>query len=239
MNYLFATKIKLFLQDRHMCVNYTPTRKEALADFGVNGQQLDDYKAETWQDYAAPIIRHDNHGEREVMLASYGMIPKDKMPIGAKRYSTMNARAETIGQLRTYAKPWREGMLCLVPMQHFFEPCYESGKAERWKIGLKDEADFAVAGIYQEWDEIEGAKISYSFTQITINANDHPLMKRFHKPEDEKRSLVIIHRRHYDDWLSCKNTEFARSFFHCYPASEMQAEAVKANQHVERQSSLF
>jgi hypothetical protein len=56
MNYLFATKIKPFLQDRHMCVNYTPTRKEALADFGVNGQQLDDYKAETWQDYAAPII---------------------------------------------------------------------------------------------------------------------------------------------------------------------------------------
>jgi putative SOS response-associated peptidase YedK len=103
MNYLFATKIKLFLQDRHMCVNYTPTRKEALADFGVNGQQLDDYKAETWQDYAAPIIRHSNHGEREVMLASYGMIPKEKMPIGAKRYSTMNARAETIGQLRTYA----------------------------------------------------------------------------------------------------------------------------------------
>jgi putative SOS response-associated peptidase YedK len=43
-------------------------------------------------------------------------------------------------------------------MQHFFEPCYESGKAERWKIGLKDEADFAVAGIYQEWDEVEGAK---------------------------------------------------------------------------------
>lgn len=71
MNYLFATKIKLFLQDRHMCVNYTPTRKEALADFGVNGHQLDDYKAEIWQAYSAPIIRHSNHGEREVMLASY------------------------------------------------------------------------------------------------------------------------------------------------------------------------
>jgi putative SOS response-associated peptidase YedK len=64
-------------------------------------------------------------------------------------------------------------------------------------------------------------------------------MKRFHKPGDEKRSLVIVHRRHYDDWLSCKNPEFARSFFHCYPASEMQAEVVKANQQVERQSSLF
>ena len=84
-----------------------------------------------------------------------------------------------------------------------------------------------------------GAQKSYSFTQITINANDHPLMKRFHKPGDEKRSLVIVHRRHYDDWLSCKNPEFARSFFIGYPASEMHAEAVKAKQQVERQSSLF
>lgn len=220
-----------------MCVNYTPTRKDRLADFGVNGQHLDDYKAETWQDYAAPIIRLSNYGEREVVLASYGMIPKEKMPTGATRYSTMNARSETIGQLRSYAKPWREGMLCLVPMQNFFEPCYESGKAERWRIGMKDASNFAVAGLYKEWDEENGK--SFSFTQITINADDHPLMKRMHRHGDEKRSLVIVHRHHYDDWLSCKNPEFARSFFTGYPASEMQAEAVRTNPTIERQSSLF
>ena len=205
-----------------MCVNYTPTRKEQLTQFGVISAHLDDYKPETWQDYVAPIIRHNN-GEREAVLAAYSMVPKSKMPTGVKRFSTMNARAETIGQLRTYAKPWREGKLCLVPMQDFFEPCYESGKAERWRIGLVDETDFAVAGLFQDWLEPDGQR-SFSFTQITINADEHPLMRRFHPFGEEKRSLVVVHRSDYDDWLGCKNSERARSFLQLYPAERMRAE---------------
>ena len=226
-----------------MCVNYTPTRKEQLAQFQVQAEQLDDYKTETWQDYLAPIIRH-HRGEREALLASYSMIPKSKMPLGVKRFSTMNARAETIGQLRTYAKPWREANLCLVPMQDFFEPCYESGKAERWRIGLIDKSDFAVAGLYQQWGgkeevgESEGQQ-SFSFTQITINADEHPLMRRFHQPGDEKRSLVIVHKRDYDDWLNCKNPEVARTFLQLYPAELMQVEVVRKKEDESPQQNLF
>jgi len=219
-----------------MCVNYTPTRKEQLAHFDVDTERLDEYKAETWQDYAAPIIRHHN-GNRQAILATYSLVPKDKMPAGVKRFSTMNARAETIGQLRSYAKPWSEGKRCLVPMQNFFEPNYESGKAERWRIGVTDETDFAVAGLYREWDETEDRK-SFSFTQITINADEHPLMRRFHQPGDEKRSLVVVHRRDYDDWLSCKNSEYARSFLQLYPAELMWAEAVEREKDAV-QASLF
>lgn len=208
-----------------MCVNYTPTRHEKLDHFKLTDESVDNWKDETWQDYPAPIFRHDSTGNRQLLVAAYGMVPKTKMPIGVKRFSTMNARAETIGQLRTFAKPWREGKLCLVPMQNFFEPCYESGNAERWRISLAEEPDFAVAGLYNEWDEVEGQK-SFSFTQITINADDHPLMRRFHKPGDEKRSLVVVHKNDYDDWLSCKNPEFARTFLQLYPAELMRAEPV-------------
>ncbi|MFZ6686371.1 SOS response-associated peptidase [Undibacterium sp. SXout11W] len=219
-----------------MCVNYTPTRKEQLAHFNVSGQHLDDYKLETWQDYSAPIIRH-HCGKPEVLLAAYSMIPKSKMPPDVKRFSTMNARAETIGQLRSYAKPWRESKLCLVPMQHFYEPCYESGKAERWEIGLKHEDDFAVAALYREWPEENGA-VSYSFTQITINADEHTLMKRMHRPGDEKRSLVIVPRSDYDEWLSCTDPEFARTLLQLYPAELMQAHPVQRIKKSES-ASLF
>ena len=219
-----------------MCVNYTPTRKEQLAHFDVSAAHLDDYKHETWQDYTAPIIHHQQ-SERVAVLASYGMVPKSKLPVGVKRFSSMNARAETIGQLRSFAAPWREGNLCLVPMQDFFEPCYETGRAQRWRIGLVDAADFAVAGLYNEWEEASGGK-SFSFTQITINADAHPLLKRFHKPDDEKRSLVVVHRRDYDDWLSCKNPEIARSFLQLYPAEKMHAEPVIIKEDLP-QRSLF
>ncbi|WP_375542248.1 hypothetical protein [Paraburkholderia sp. CNPSo 3274] len=60
-------------------------------------------------------------------------------------------------------------------------------------------------------DEPEGPP-SLSFTMITVNAAEHPLMKRFHKPGDEKRSVVIIPPTAYEDWLSCRNPDEARSF---------------------------
>jgi putative SOS response-associated peptidase YedK len=219
-----ALKLNL-LKGRSMCVNYTPSRKDLIAEkFNANLDTDLDWKTETWQDYAAPFIRHDQNHQRQVIVGTYSMIPKIKILSGVKRFSTMNARAETIHQLQSYAKPWNEGMRCLVPMQDFFEPNYESGKAERWRIGLLNESDFAVAGIYKIWPEENGA--SYSFTQLTINADHHPLMRRFNKPGEEKRSLVILHRNDYDAWLSCSSPALARRFLQLYPAECMHTESV-------------
>lgn len=208
-----------------MCVNYTPSRKELIGEkFNARLDTDLEWKTETWQDYAAPFIRHDQDRQRQALVGIYSMIPKAKIAPGVKRYSTMNARAETIHQLRSYAKPWQEGRRCLVPMQDFFEPNYESGKAERWRIGLIDESDFAVAGLYKIWPEESG--VSYSFTQLTINADQHPLMRRFHKPGEEKRSLVILHKNDYDAWLSCSSPTQAQAYLQLYPAESMRAEAV-------------
>lgn len=135
----------------------------------------------------------------------------------------MNARGETVGAKRSYAKPWREGQLCLVPMNHFYEPNWESGKHERWKIGMADGSPFAVAGLWRTWSEPDGTT-AQSFTQLTINADDHPLMRRFHKPGDEKRSLVIVPPDEWDDWLACRNPELARSFLRLYPADLIKRE---------------
>ncbi|MFZ6719913.1 SOS response-associated peptidase [Undibacterium sp. Ji49W] len=206
-----------------MCINFTPSTKTGLGYFDVSSNPLDEWEGETWQDYDAPFIMHDARGRRQALLGQYSMIPKSKIAPGVKRFSTMNARAETLGALRSYAPSWQTGKLCLVPMQHFFEPNYENGVAERWRIGLKDTTDFAVAGLFKEWPEADGS-VSYSFTQITINADDHPLMSRFHKPGEEKRSLVIVPPEDFDEWLSCRDPEFARAFLRPYPAEHMVTE---------------
>ncbi len=139
----------------------------------------------------------------------------------------MNARAETIGEKPTYKGAWRKAQLCLVPMQAFFEPCYESGKAVRTRISLASGELFAVAGMWREWQE-EGGGVSHAFTQITINADEHPLMRRMHKPGDEKRSLVILPRERYGDWLTCREPELARAMLAPFPAELMQAAPVKS-----------
>jgi len=211
-----------------MCVNYqTVTPKLLSANFKAPLPEGTEWKSETWQDYAAPIIVGDEQG-RHGLLGLYSMIPKKHIPPGAKRYSTMNARSETIATLRSYAKPWRDCQLCLVPMMAYYEPNYESGKAQRWRIAMADDAPFAVAGLFRSWPEQDGIT-AYSFTQITINADSHPVLKRFHKPEDEKRSLVVIPADRYDDWLTCRNPEHAQSFLVPFPADMYKVqEAPKA-----------
>jgi putative SOS response-associated peptidase YedK len=207
-----------------MCVNFRPPEPEMLeAVMGViiNLHDTGFWGTETWKDRAAPIVRRGANGKREALLATYGIVPRKRIPEGVGVFDTMNARSETVGEKRSYSKAWRQQQLCLVPMTAFYEPNYEGGKPVRWGIGMADESMFAVAGLWREWDGEHGPE--HSFTQLTINADDHPLMRRLHKPGDEKRALVIVPHAEWDDWLKCDDTEYARSFLRHYPAELMRA----------------
>ena len=57
--------------------------------------------------------------------------------------------------------------------------------------------------------ERAGGRQALSFTMLTVKADDHPLMKRFHRPGDEKRSVVIVPRDEYESWLSCRSMDEA------------------------------
>ncbi|WP_434627387.1 SOS response-associated peptidase [Chromobacterium sp. CV08] len=202
-----------------MCVNFIPpSAGQLLRHFGIEAAADWQWPDEAWQDYPAPILTRD--GPR---LASYGFVPKRHQPTGL-RLSTMNARAETIGQLRSFRDAWRRCQLCLVPMRAFYEPCYESGRAVRTRIGLADGAPFAVAGLWREWREADGS-ISAAFAQITVNADHHPLMRRMHKPGDEKRALVVVPPALYEAWLDCREPERARALLAAWSGDGLTAEA--------------
>lgn len=206
-----------------MCVNYiTVTRQILYNVFDTSVQSDEEWRDELYRDYLGPIIVHDDAGNRTGLIGNYSMVPKRHLPTGHD-FSTMNARDNTIGQLKNYKPFWNAGQLCLVPMHAFFEPNWEQREHVRWKIGMADESPFAVAGLYRDWKEHDGST-SFAFTQLTINADDHPLMKRFHRPGEEKRSLVIVPRTEYDNWLSCRDPERARTYLQPYPAELMRAE---------------
>lgn len=110
-----------------------------------------------------------------------------------------------------------------------YEPDYEAGKAVRWAICMADGSSFAIAGLWREWEGEGGMRLS--FTMLTLNADHHPLMKRFHKPGSEKRSVVIIKPDDYDDWLGARSINEARSFVTLPDVAWMEAsESVKVKQ---------
>ena len=56
---------------------------------------------------------------------------------------------------------------------------------------------------------------------LTINADAHPLMNRFHKTTDEKRMVAILPSQHYQAWLDAKNP--VMDFMVPFDAEQLQA----------------
>ncbi|KWD62380.1 hypothetical protein WL68_19460 [Burkholderia cepacia] len=65
----------------------------------------------------------------------------------------------------------------------------------------------------------------HTMAMITVNGKGHPIFSRMHKPEDEKRAVVILHPDDWEEWLTTSNIEAARAMLQLYPADEMYAKA--------------
>lgn len=192
--------------------------------FGVKAP-AQECKPETYPGYLAPIIRlsEDETREKEALAACFGMVPPwADLKLARQTY---NARTETVNEKPSFRNAFRKRQFCIIPADAIFEPRYESGQAKRWKIEAADEHPLGIAGIW-EWRPSGGPddRPLVSFSILTINADAHPLLRQFHKPEDEKRMVVILEPQHYDDWLNA-DAGTAPDFFRLYPAEELKAAA--------------
>jgi putative SOS response-associated peptidase YedK len=204
-----------------MCTSYEVGEIDFRAVFGIDPPG-GEWRREVYKDYTAPILLCGGNAGRMAQLATFGMLPSKHIPPGVKLFDTMNCRTESVATRRSFNAAWRAGQLCLIPCTGFFEPNYETGKAVRWRIRMADGKPFAIAGLWRAWNEPDGTAIS--FTMLTANADDHPLMRRFHRPGDEKRSVIILPPSQYIEWLTCKNPERARTFFRLPLEAEVMAE---------------
>lgn len=135
---------------------------------------------------------------------------------------TYNARSESVAEKPSFRHAWKSKQFCIIPVEAIFEPNYESGKAVRWMVRREDGEAFGLAGIWEHRQADDGP-LRWTFSMLTINADEHPLMKRFHKPEDEKRSVVILPPEAWEGWLGCPDEFDAREKLLTLNDSQMQA----------------
>lgn len=185
-----------------MCTNFTPTKKNewVKSHFGVELPALD-FPVETFPSYPAPIVVQSHKtGRIACGLARFGLIPAWAKDEKISRY-TYNARSETVAEKPSYRTAWRNRQFGLVLVDNFYEPCYETGKAVKAGIRLESNEPFAIACLWDRWKQPESGELVVSFSMLTVNADEHPVMKRFHKVGDEKRTPVIVHESQYIQWL--------------------------------------
>ncbi|MEQ1804871.1 MAG: SOS response-associated peptidase family protein [Burkholderiaceae bacterium] len=195
-----------------MCTNYRPTSRDWLAQ-QLRGATVEfDYPDEAYPGYAAPVLRRSSRDVNpdlagvsaaafDCLKACFGLIPfwaKDTK-IGRMTY---NARSETAPEKPAFRQAWSRRQWCLVPMVCFYEPSYETGRAVRWRIERGDGAPFMVAGLWDRWVAPGSGETVFSFSMLTLNAEAHPLMRRFHRPCEEKRSVAVVRSSHCEEWLA-------------------------------------
>lgn len=152
--------------------------------------------------YPGPIVLKSHNTERMAIgLARFGLLPAwaKEEAFGKKTY---NARVETVQEKPSYRSAWNNRHYALALIDSFYEPCYESGKAVRTRIKQANTEPMAIASIWDTWTDPDSGELVVSFSMLTINADGHPLMKRFHKEGDEKRTIVPLHPELFNDWLN-------------------------------------
>jgi putative SOS response-associated peptidase YedK len=141
-------------------------------------------------------------------LAKFGLIPSWAKDEKIARH-TYNARSETAAEKASYRTAWRQRQYGLVLVDNFYEPSYESGRAVRWKIELASGDPFGIACLWDRWTDSTSGELVVSFSMLTVNADEHPVMRQFHKPGDEKRTPVIIAPDLHNAWLGAEPTKAA------------------------------
>jgi putative SOS response-associated peptidase YedK len=194
-----------------MCTRYiSPTQAAIERYWQLRPGQLPVFPENLFPRAPGPFIRRAVHAiepERELVVGQWSLIPffakEPKLP-----YSTVNARFEEIATKASYKTPWLRGQRCIIPATSFDEPCWETGKNVWWRFARRDGAPWGLAGLWNTWTDRATGEVHESYTMLTVNADDHPLMRRMHKPdpkagpdEQDKRSVVSIEPADVDRWL--------------------------------------
>jgi putative SOS response-associated peptidase YedK len=157
----------------------------------------------------APIVRLGEDGARECALARWGLVPgwAPDLKFGNR---CINARAETIARLPAFRAAFRKRR-CLVPVNAFYEWSGEKGQRVKWRISLREEPLFALAGLWEWWKDPATEAPVETYTIVTCEPNE--ILQPIHN-----RMPVVIAQADHARWLQEPADELLRPF----PAPLMQ-----------------
>jgi len=186
-----------------MCSHFESPSEDRLRQyFGVNKPEGTDN--DIWPGKTSTFIFRPNglNDEMTAQAGIFGLIPHWAKDTTFSRY-TFNARLETVDEKPSFKDAWHRGQRCIIPAEAIFEPDWSSGKSVPTKIVRADRKPLGIAGLWSVW----GREKIYSFTMLTVNADDNAFMRQFHKPGKEKRTVIMLPDDSYQDWLNISATE--------------------------------
>ncbi len=156
-----------------------------------------------------PVITNAEPGK--LNFYKWGLIPfwaKDPK-IG---FRLINARGESLAEKLAFKHAFQKRR-CLIPANGFFEWKKDDNKTP-FRVFLKNEELFAMAGIWETWKDAEGRPV-HSFSIITTNAS--PLVEKIHD-----RMPVILHPEDEEAWLKENDPAALKKLLVPFEADKME-----------------
>lgn len=159
-----------------------------------------------------PIVRLDANGERELVMARWGLIPKwaNDLKIG---YKTINAGAETVDEKPSFKDAFRRRR-CLIPATGYFEWKTTAKGKQPYLFAPADGGAWSFAGLWERNEKTSQAV--ESCTIIVGPAND--LAKEIHD-----RMPVILDEADHETWLGSADPGAVKPLLRPYPAAGMRS----------------
>lgn len=141
-----------------------------------------------------PAVRVNDAGARALVLPQWPLIPfwaKER----TLKFSTANAKGETVAEKPAFRGAWRRGRRCLIPAHGYYEWQALPGQKTKqpYHICLPDGRLFAFGGVWDRWRDQAGGVIE-SCAIITTEPNDD--LRAIHS-----RMPLIVYAADYDGWL--------------------------------------
>ena len=156
-----------------------------------------------------PIPALLNNGN--YLYSHFGYLPswaKDKKSMN------INARSESIFEKLTFRDSFRYRR-CIIPINGFFE--WEVEDKQKTPYFVKDSKNdyLAIAGIWDEYFDIDLNMKIVAVALITCDANDK-LGKIHH------RMPVVLEKKDFSKWLYGENLKEINSLFNIYPSEKLE-----------------
>lgn len=167
---------------------------------------------------SVPVVRM-LEGAREGVMMRWGLVPYFAKGVAGK-YSTINARVESIETSPAYRGSWKRSQRCILPATGFYEwHLNADGSKQPYFIHAADQPTFGFAGL---WDSSRGedGTLLQSCTIITMPAN--PMMAQIHNAPGKQRMPAVLNQIDHEAWLTGSMQE-ARAILQPYPADLLVA----------------
>jgi putative SOS response-associated peptidase YedK len=155
------------------------------------------------------VIERDS--KRELVPMRWGLIPSWWKKTAKETPATFNARAETVAEKPMFRSAFKRSR-CLIPASGYYEWQTTPTGKQPYYYSARDGSPLTIAGLWDEWENVETGEPLKSSTMIVTAANDLAGMP------------VLLQPKNFDDWLTGKaGTELlkpaANDYLQTWPVS--------------------